>query len=160
TSIADNLLIIFDKYQRKKDPINYQTELFQKQLLGYINKEQPIKMFLPAFHSKSINSRSVLSQLPDYAEYIAVKNLKNLCKEIEAVYPGGCELMLFHEAYLFVDIGIVPSDDVIDQYLQKLYSYIEHKSIQGSSLKTIYPQLNCNKKMRFRFMEDYAPSMN
>lgn len=158
--ISEKIVDVLDKNRRKRVAGNYSSESSVSEIEKFVALNQTIKLVLPCFHFKSINKDSVLTDLPDAAEYIAIKNLEALCDGINKIYSPGCQLTIIHEGRIIKkEIGIAPSDEVINQYVKQLHQFTKHPSIKFHTIKDYFPQINSYSEMRERFYIDFAPSL-
>jgi pyoverdine/dityrosine biosynthesis protein Dit1 len=72
----------------------------------------PIHFVLPAFPAKSPNPRKVLGRLPDLAERLALRFLRDRCRRIQAIYAPGARLTLCSDGHVFGDLVGVSDADV------------------------------------------------
>ena len=93
-----------------------------KQLQAFIHDHQPIRFLLPAFPCKSPNREKVTGRLPDAAEFYALDELNQICKEIQSIHPPGCELMIWSDGRVFGDLVGV-SEEEITMYEDLLRSF-------------------------------------
>ncbi|KAJ5451648.1 Pyoverdine biosynthesis [Penicillium cf. griseofulvum] len=85
--MAMNVLKIIESYgvDFEKPGISWKGfESFVPVVLDQIEKQQPIRMVLPAFPFKSPNASSkVLGNMPDFGEELALAHLNGLCQNID-----------------------------------------------------------------------------
>jgi L-tyrosine isonitrile synthase len=120
---AIDILNVLQKRRRVRDgdhASDHTIEAFIDSVIPFVEKKFPFKMLLPGFPCTSINPDSVLAATPGGAEEEALKNLEEMCKEINAVYEPGCLLLIANDAHFCSDIKITPSDDIIDKYEEEL----------------------------------------
>jgi pyoverdine/dityrosine biosynthesis protein Dit1 len=139
--VAVKILNILQKHRRIRNSYlsnNYSVEPFIDLVVPFIENQAPFKMLLPGFPCKSINRASVLGSTPDGAEEAALKNLGEMCEEINAVYEFGCELLIVSDGHFFSDIKITASDEVIDVYEDCLQSMVNCPMIQFTNILSSY----------------------
>ncbi|KAF2134818.1 hypothetical protein P153DRAFT_352752 [Dothidotthia symphoricarpi CBS 119687] len=88
---------------------------FLNRVYGYVEKNLPIQLALPAFPCKSPNPNKVGGIMPDLAEHIAMDVLHDFVKEVNAVYEPGATMWVINDGHVFSDcIGV--DDEMIDTY--------------------------------------------
>lgn len=86
---------------------------------AFLIQSKPIMFILPAFPTKSPNSKKVLGKLPDMAEKLSLVFLNSLCERIKVYYPPGAEMIICSDGHVFGElIGVC--DGIIDDYQDKL----------------------------------------
>lgn len=129
-----------------------------KNILHYINNNEPIVMILPAFPTKSPNRDKTLSHLPDFSEKYALKNLTDLCERIKKVYAPGAKVTICSDGRVFADLICVP-DDQVSEYGKSLRDYAEqhHKGIiDFFDLDDIYTEVGNYDTLREELMIAYG----
>jgi pyoverdine/dityrosine biosynthesis protein Dit1 len=77
-------------------------ESFVPIVLGQIDRNEPIRMILPAFPFKSPNSRDkVLGTMPDFGEELALAHLNGLCQNIAEVYTPGANVYISSDGLVY-----------------------------------------------------------
>ena len=76
---------------------------FVNHVYGYVQKDQPILLCLPAFPCKSPNQNKVGGTTPDLAEHIALDVLRGFVKEIHTIYAPGATLWIISDGHVFSD---------------------------------------------------------
>ncbi|KAF1942551.1 hypothetical protein EJ02DRAFT_502798 [Clathrospora elynae] len=90
-------------------------EAFLNRVYGYVDKNVPIQLALPAFPCKSPNPNKVGGIMPDLAEHIAMDALHDFVKEVNTVYEPGATMWVINDGHVFSDcIGV--DDEMIDTY--------------------------------------------
>lgn len=120
-------------------------EKFMNQVYGFVQKNQPILLALPAFPCKSPNSNKVGGIMPDLAENIALDVLRDFIKEANKVYQYGATMWVICDGHVFSDC-IGADDDIIDKFdtrMNELYNdrYVEDgpvPAIKFKGLKDIF----------------------
>ncbi|CAG8290184.1 unnamed protein product [Penicillium salamii] len=104
-------------------------ESFVPIVLAQIEKQEPIRMILPAFPFKSPNSHDkVLGDLPDFGEELALFHLNGLCQNISAVYAPGAEIYISSDGLVYNDILGV-SDETVWNYGEALRNIAVEKEL-------------------------------
>ncbi|CAG8107369.1 unnamed protein product [Penicillium olsonii] len=104
-------------------------ESFVPIVLAQIEKQEPIRMILPAFPFKSPNSRDkVLGDMPDFGEELALCHLNGLCQNIIAVYPPGADVYISSDGLVYNDILGV-SDETVWNYGEALRNMAVEKEL-------------------------------
>lgn len=71
-------------------------------VLAQIERQESIRMILPAFPFKSPNSRDkVLGKLPDFGEELALAHLNGLCQNIAEVYSPGADVYISSDGLVY-----------------------------------------------------------
>jgi hypothetical protein len=71
-------------------------------VLAQIEKQEPIRMILPAFPFKSPNARDkVLGNMPDFGEELALSHLNGLCQNIADVYEPGAHVYISSDGLVY-----------------------------------------------------------
>ncbi|KAF2146412.1 uncharacterized protein K452DRAFT_294965 [Aplosporella prunicola CBS 121167] len=79
----------------------------------FVEKEETVKMCLPAFPFKSANKiYKVLGALPDKAEEVSLKRLNGMCEEIKEVYGPGANLLIISDGLVYNDLLTIPDREV------------------------------------------------
>lgn len=78
-------------------------EKFLNRVYGFVQKDLPILLALPAFPCKSPNSKKVGGIMPDYAEHIALDVLRDFVMEVNKVYAPGATLWVISDGHVFSD---------------------------------------------------------
>lgn len=103
-SVADKAAaaaVVLNRYR-----IEYQNDwdmpasiITSKELIkGFIDRNEPIELILPAFPFKSSNkSHKVLGQLPDEAERVSLLHLNGMCESIKEVAEHDCHLTIISD---------------------------------------------------------------
>ena len=126
----------------------------------YIVKNQKMTFVLPAFPAKSPSPEKTHGQNPDYGEVLALKNLENLCLEIEAHYPQGAEIIICSDGRAFSDLVNV-TDSVIDLYNEGIAEIIRDYNLSHLSLfrmDDLYMDLN-PQELRGLLISQYAENL-
>ncbi len=121
------------------------------------NKEV-ITFVLPAFPAKSGNRNKTLSNLPDYAEYMALKNLDDLMRSIGKIYEPGARMIICSDGRVFSDLVGISEEDV-SLYKDELKSIIQtfHLNTLGFyDLEDEYGDKISFDKMRNKLESQYA----
>lgn len=68
----------------------------------FVEKNEPVKMALPAFPWKSANKvEKVLGTLPDKAEEVSLARLNGICDSIRKFYRPGAEILLISDGLVY-----------------------------------------------------------
>lgn len=77
-------------------------ESFVSTVMGQVERQEPIRMILPAFPFKSPNARDkVLGVLPDLGEELALAHLNGLCENIGQVYKPGADVYISSDGLVY-----------------------------------------------------------
>ncbi|KAJ5626626.1 hypothetical protein N7528_004053 [Penicillium herquei] len=104
-------------------------ESFVPTVMAQVEKQEPIRMILPAFPFKSPNSRDkVLGVLPDFGEELALAHLNGLCENIAQVYKPGADVYISSDGLVYNDLLGVP-DKVVWDYGETLRQMAVEKGL-------------------------------
>jgi hypothetical protein len=78
-------------------------EVFLNRVYGYVDKNLPIQLALPAFPCKSPNPNKVGGIMPDLAEHIAMDTIRDFIKEVNSVYAPGATMWVINDGHVFSD---------------------------------------------------------
>ncbi|MFK8257951.1 L-tyrosine/L-tryptophan isonitrile synthase family protein [Erwinia sp. AnSW2-5] len=102
----------------------------KEKLVWWIMHDIPVELILPGFPLKSPNiGIKVMGALPDQGEYLALRELNNVCHAIADVYEPGAVLNIFSDSRTFSDILNIPDS------VGKEYNLTVRKLNQWSNIK-------------------------
>ena len=78
-------------------------DAFLTRVYGYVDKNLPIQLALPAFPCKSPNQNKVGGIMPDLAEHIAMDVLHDFVKEVNTIYEPGATMWVINDGHVFSD---------------------------------------------------------
>ena len=78
-------------------------EVFLNRVYGYVDKNLPIQLALPAFPCKSPNPNKAGGIMPDLAEHIAMDALHAFVQEVNSVYAPGATMWVINDGHVFSD---------------------------------------------------------
>ncbi|KAL1848806.1 hypothetical protein Plec18167_004412 [Paecilomyces lecythidis] len=87
-------------------------KFFKKHATHWIRRNEPVKMVLPAFPFKSANPEKVSGLLPDFAEFLGLSRLNQMCLDIHKVYEFGAQITLATDGVVFNDLVLVDDNEV------------------------------------------------
>lgn len=156
---ATKLTKVLSDYIRVAEPPNTGTgiktvcDCMSKRLMALTQKEQPIRMVMPAFPFKSLSSQKVLSRNADMAEFDCLRLFKDLLLKIGEVYRPGAEIKIYSDGYPIAPIMNVDEAEV-QAYSDRVMEFAIRNGLGGQfkmhSLKDTY---NC------RTLEDSLKSL-
>ena len=77
------------------------------QLRGYVQRDEVVRLVIPAFPFKSPNRISkVLGSLPDKAEEVALMHLNGLCAMITEIHAPGAEVLIVSDGLMYNGINL------------------------------------------------------
>lgn len=131
-------------------------------IVAAIERNEPLRMILPAFPAKSPNRRKTLSHLPDYGEDIAFNNLNSLCERIGRIYPPGARLTICSDGRVFADIVYISDEDVTayNTELRRRYQARYPTSIEFFDLDDVYPNVRDYALLREDLMVQYGEPLH
>lgn len=78
-------------------------DAFLNRVYGYVDKNLPIQLALPAFPCKSPNPNKVGGIMPDLAEHIAMDAIHDFVVEVNSVYEPGATIWVINDGHVFSD---------------------------------------------------------
>lgn len=136
-NINDKIVSIFLKYGYEDSEAYMDLDSLRSQISTFTCKKRCIECIIPAFPGKSINNNSVLSHKFDYGDFVAVKRLEKLAKEISEIYDPGCIIKVIHDGFLFSLAECVRDDAEMYEYINELRKATDAKYIQSICLTEI-----------------------
>jgi len=146
-------------YRGREDQIWVARESFMERALALSNGGQdPLLFAFPGFPCKSPNDQDkVLGSHPDMAERMSIKNLGEMLKEIEAVYPAGASIMIVSDGLPFNSLfGI--DDKVVFDYTSELRALSYGSSIEFLSMLDIIQEGQTVAQKRDILLARYGPN--
>ncbi|RDL33854.1 Uncharacterized protein BP5553_08222 [Venustampulla echinocandica] len=152
-AITNHILDILESYGKncktadgREQPNWLGTEKFFDMVSKQVAANQVVKMILPAFPWKSINTvDKVIGRLPDLGEVLALARLNTMCKEIRKVYLPGAEVTIATDGLVFDDlVGI--SDEDTWAYSEGLMSILSSKGFSGIKMLRVMDILDLVKE--------------
>jgi pyoverdine/dityrosine biosynthesis protein Dit1 len=78
------------------------VETFLPTIAAFVERQEPVRMVLPAFPFKSPNSQDkTLGVLPDLGEELALHHLNGLCQNVAHVYEHGAEVHITSDGLVY-----------------------------------------------------------
>lgn len=108
-------------------------QLTQRKIDGYLKKNLPIEVVLPAFPAKSPNRQKTLGPMPDLGEVLALQSIQKICEKIAEIYKPGAKVVICSDGRVFSDLVCV-SDTAVNAYSIGIKSIIDSFSL--SRVKT------------------------
>ena len=112
------------------------VEVLAKKIAGYVAKNEPIKLILLGFPTKSAkNETKVIGSQVDLAELLGLLTLNHICQEINSVYEPGTQLTIFtREPFIYQMNNILEQaleqplfdEDQIEEYQRQLKQLVNH----------------------------------
>ncbi|KUL90464.1 hypothetical protein ZTR_00170 [Talaromyces verruculosus] len=102
----------------------------------WIRLNEPVRMVLPAFPFKSANPDKVSSLLPDFAEFLGLSRLNQMCLDIRKVYSPGAQITLATDGVVFNDLVLV-GDNEVWKYGQEIRRMVE-ENFFDHNIKVVY----------------------
>lgn len=127
----------------------------------FVRRGEPIQFALPAFPSKSPNTKKVLGDLPDLGERLALSFLHRLCCHIQDIYPPGARMLLCSDGRVFSDVVGV-SDEQVSSYQRGIAGEIERlnaHTITLFSLDEVDLRARSWDESRSHFVAEYGEDM-
>jgi len=95
---------------------------------GFLEREEPIRLVLPAFPAKSANPQKTIGALPDFGEVLALRRLQDLCLRIGRLWSPGARLTICSDGRVFSDLVQV-SDESVTAYGREIRRIIADESL-------------------------------
>lgn len=119
TKLASDILDIMQRYGQHLPSADDQHSgqwigkpLFMGKVKAQLEKDQAIRLIMPAFPWKSVNKvDKVTGILPDLGEELALYRLNQMCEDIKAVYPLGGQIYIATDGLVFDDVVGIPDED-------------------------------------------------
>jgi pyoverdine/dityrosine biosynthesis protein Dit1 len=109
---------------------------FKNRVYGYVQRNEPILLALPAFPCKSPNPTKVGGIKPDLAEHIALEVLHDFVLEVNKVYPPGASMWVINDGHVFSDC--IGADDIkVDTFDAEMLEVYKAKYPNQTGLPTI-----------------------
>ena len=150
--VVEKIMHILDKYHDGETASA--VEDTKRAIAEYIEDDLPIQFVLPAFAAKSPNELSVSGYLPDAGEEIAIKNLREMLRGVQDLYPQGADLHIVSDGHFFIGTGCTRSSEEIDAYVQVMKEMTANDRIRIYTINDFYTEGSLDEK-RHRFEEDY-----
>ncbi|KAI1633315.1 Pyoverdine/dityrosine biosynthesis protein-domain-containing protein [Biscogniauxia mediterranea] len=118
--LASDILDVIQRYGQHlppKDGEGHSGEwlgkpLFMGKVKEQLEKNQPVRLILPAFPWKSVNKvDKVTGTLPDFGEELALYRLNQMCEDIKTIYPLGGQVFIATDGLVFDDVMGIPDED-------------------------------------------------
>ncbi|MFA7658471.1 MAG: L-tyrosine/L-tryptophan isonitrile synthase family protein [Candidatus Gastranaerophilaceae bacterium] len=163
---ATQLTRVLKDYIRIAEPPNTGTgiqtvcDCIGKRLQALIQKEQPIRIVMPAFPFKSPSPQKVLGRNADMAEFDCLRLFKELLSKIGEVYAPGAKMKIYSDGYPIAPIMHVDEAEV-QAYSDRVMEFAVRNGLEGHfnmhSLKDTY---NCRtiEDSLNSLMSDYGVS--
>jgi pyoverdine/dityrosine biosynthesis protein Dit1 len=126
----------------------------------FVEREEPVRVVFPSFHGKVPDNRYVTSNLPDYGDYLGVKNLDLINNDVKAVYANGLRIHIVHEGHFYCDTPLVGSDDDVSEYLGSIRKIFDSRPfIRSISAAELLPNAESFDERRAILDKQYSPSI-
>lgn len=143
------------------------SDVLLKKILPLVESGEQITFVIPAFPFPMQNSKKTFGiHLPDHAELLSLKHLKNICDSIKGIYKPGAKIIIAADGDVFVPVQshwFPMEEDVPAKYiegLKQIISLIEAENeLEIWSLRDAYNYKNINK-CRDQLLEDYPVSID
>ncbi|MFG0606707.1 L-tyrosine/L-tryptophan isonitrile synthase family protein [Vibrio mimicus] len=112
----------------------------KSQLRSFIQKQQKIKLLLPAFPCKTNNLDKVLGHTPDIGEYLVLRKFVQCIRDIQSVYEPGITFYIFSDYHTF--------SDYISVDLEHHYDY-------SDNLRKMVANMNCSDSLKIMNFEHF-----
>ena len=112
---------------------SYLSKIISEKIKPSINAAEPIPIGIVGFSMKSPNSKKVISQIADRAEFETLEHLSGITKEIKAVYPYGSDFKIFADGRIFVGTIYGSTDSAVSKYIKTNQNFL--KKIQTDEIK-------------------------
>ncbi len=163
---SERILQLLTQYRRSSETTSVASshtqtvcEPFVSQIQQFVAANQPVQFVLPGYPCKSPNPHKVLGILPDLAERLSLRFLKQFCEKLTRIYAPGATLLICSDGHVFGDlIGV--SDHVIDGYAAALRSMVEEEQLacfEVFHLGQVYDSLDGNQKRQRLIAEWVRP---
>ncbi|KAF2724383.1 hypothetical protein K431DRAFT_310319 [Polychaeton citri CBS 116435] len=111
---------------------------FIERVKRQVDNNEPVKIILPAFPWKSINTvDKVDGRLPDLGEVLALSRLNAMCEDIKKIYSTGAELTIATDGLVFDDIVGITDEDTW-AYSESLLAIVAEKRFNSIKLARVF----------------------
>ncbi|KAF2410008.1 Pyoverdine/dityrosine biosynthesis protein Dit1 [Pseudomonas antarctica] len=122
---VDELIVILLTQLLSREKILYRGfKTLKDQVARQVALGQPLKFVIPAFPCKSVNTEKCLGSTPDLAEWMALKKIVSVIRNIEELYEPGILLTIFSDYHTFSSY-ISVSQDNFHRYCEALKSMVK-----------------------------------
>jgi pyoverdine/dityrosine biosynthesis protein Dit1 len=83
-------------------------DAYLAKIRGYIQRDEPVQLMIPAFPFKFPNPLKTQNVCADMAELAALTQLQGICDAISLVYDGGAEFTIAHDGKFYCDLFHLP----------------------------------------------------
>ncbi|VEB36908.1 pyoverdine biosynthesis protein [Legionella sainthelensi] len=105
-----------------------------------------IRLVAPAFPEKAPVRGKTLGDTPDMAELVSLQHLNNICKNIEAVYGPGAELVIYTDGFAFAEVfPDIHTKEKRESYLSKLNEMIEKNDLKNIKVINLAGTVDLNE---------------
>lgn len=141
-------------------PCEHCLAVYRDRVARFVSRGAPVDFVLPAFPSKSPNTRKVLGVAPDMAEQLSLNSLREYCAQIRQLYRPGARVIICSDGHVFCDLLGVDDCDVsfYQNGLRELVDQVHSSPLQLYSLDDHYREYTY-QMMRRLLMEDYAEDL-
>jgi len=141
-SITD--IILSNKVDFNEASVNeiwWLRDIIKDKVVYFINNKLPIEFSMSAFSLKCQIEWKCISNLPDMAEFDAIKVFDKLANDIKWIYSPWVDINIFADGRLFVWLLYWFKDELITEYLDNLkwiVNDVNKTDIKITSLEDIY----------------------
>lgn len=100
-------------------------DVLKNHILALVSKKLPLRFFLPGFPAKSSNKKhKVFGDMPDFAEFLAIRTLVITARKLQAVYKQGVKITILSDYHTF-DQYVGVSEEAYRKYHESMQQMIE-----------------------------------
>ena len=138
--IASRITTLFE--QQLFDAFEYKgwkatgEKMFTEKVAYHTSRNRILEMALPAFPCKTTNPDKAASTMPDGAEFEALVTLQTFCRNVENIYPPGCNIHIVSDGHVFADCQGT-DDAVVTKYSHALSQIVTRKVKKVTTTTTL-----------------------
>lgn len=157
--LAQEIYNVLNRYRRNHQNLQYDGSLIIEKIQEIISHQLPLKLVLPAFHGKSNNPDFVVSNLPDYGEYLCIKLLTELYEKLSHLY-NNVEILILHEGHFHADVQLFGDDNDVEAYIKQFRQLISFSPFMKSyCINELIPDGLSFEEKRSHFLQTYCPTV-
>ena len=155
--MAASITVLIDAARKNPTGLCYEISSLENSIKQIINARSTLRLVLPAFHGKSPLRAWTVSDLPDYGDALAARNLLELRGRIADIYPHTW-LYLISEGHLYGDVELLGDDVAVDAYLDKVRAmFAGNNGVSVVDVSELLPPAS-RQRQRQALLDLYCPA--
>lgn len=161
-SIPLSILRVFERFRMPTHAADRWLDVGSSNMLGrlnhFISSGSAIKFSMLGYPFKSPNHRDkTLSDLPDLAESLSLRQFEQFSTEVQALYAPGVQISLVSDGFAFnEEFRVHPT--VVDRYNQTLREWSSYLPIRWFTMRDFYPHSSITDARKL-LIQQWAPSI-